>query len=104
MTQKRPDAAAAVTPELLLRKATLARTSLTRAKYAQRGLAHGAPLDHTTRVLLLRQLYLSHMEGRRFTEALRVAEQMLGSTVMPDVGRDSLRVGQGARSTSSRTM
>lgn len=89
MTQKRPAAAlaAAVTPELLLRKATLARTSLTRAKYAQRGLAQAAPLDHTTRVLLLRQLYLSHMEGRRFTDALAIAEQMLGTTVMPDVAR-----------------
>jgi len=90
MTQKRPAAAAAavaVTPELLLRKATLARTSVTRAKYAQRGLAHGSPLDHTTRVLLLRQLYLSHMEGRRFADALAVAEQMVGSSVMPDVAR-----------------
>jgi tetratricopeptide (TPR) repeat protein len=89
MTQKRPDAAtaAAVTPELLLRKATLARTSVTRAKYAQRGLSHAAPLDHTTRVLLLRQLYLSHMEGRRFGDALVVAEQMLGASVLPDVAR-----------------
>lgn len=88
MTQKRAAAAApAVTPELLLRKATLARTAITRAKYAQRGLAHGAPLDHTTRVLLLRQLYLSHMEGRRFADALSIAEQMLQTTVMPDVAR-----------------
>lgn len=86
MTQKRP-ATAAVTPELLLRKATLARTPLTRAKYAQRGLSHEAPLDHTTRVLLLRQLYLSHMEGRRFADALAIAEQMLGASVMPDVAR-----------------
>ena len=88
MTQKRAAAAApAATPELLLRKATLARTSITRAKYAERGLAHGAPLDHTTRVLLLRQLYLSHMEGRRFDEALSTAEQMLETSVMPDVAR-----------------
>src|SRR6187549_3250663 len=88
MTQKRPAAAAAaVKPELLLRKATLARTSLTRAKYAQRGLAHGSPLDHTTRVLLLRQLYLSHMEGRRFADALAIAEQMVDTSVMPDVAR-----------------
>src|SRR6187551_3019752 len=90
MTQKRPAAAAAavaVTPELLLRKATLARTSLTRAKYAQRGLAHGSPLDHTTRVLLLRQLYLSHMEGRRFADALAIADQMVATSVMPDVAR-----------------
>lgn len=88
MTQKRPSAAAAApTPELLLRKATLARTSITRAKYAQRGLAHDAPLDHTTRLLLLRQLYLSHLEGRRFADALAIAEQMLQTTVMPDVAR-----------------
>ncbi|HXK19350.1 MAG TPA: tetratricopeptide repeat protein [Polyangiaceae bacterium] len=87
MPQRRPAVVVAVTPELLLRKATLARTSVTRAKYAERGLAHGAPLDHTTRVLLLRQLYLSHMEGRRFAEALATAEQMLATTVMPDVAR-----------------
>jgi tetratricopeptide (TPR) repeat protein len=88
MTQKRPAAAsAAITAELLLRKATLARTSGTRAKYAQRGLSHDGPLDHTTRMLLLRQLYLSHMEGRRFTEALATAEEMLSTTVMPDVAR-----------------
>lgn len=88
MPQKlRAAGAAVVTPELLLRKATLARTSVTRAKYAQRGLSHGAPLDHTTRALLLRQLYLSHMEGRRFAEALAVAEQMLSTSVMLDVAR-----------------
>jgi len=87
MTQKRSTAAVAITPELLLRKATLARTAVTRSKYAQRGLSHEAPLDHTTRLLLLRQLYLSHMEGRRFADALAIAEQMLGTQVMPDVAR-----------------
>jgi tetratricopeptide (TPR) repeat protein len=74
-------------PELLLRKATLARTSGTRARYAALGLAQGGGLDHTTRMLLLRQLYLSHMEARRFDQALSVAEQMLTSDVMPDVAR-----------------
>jgi tetratricopeptide (TPR) repeat protein len=87
MTQKRPAAAVSTSPELLLQKATLARTADTRAKYAQRGLSHHAPLDHTTRVLLLRQLYLSHMEGRRFADALVVAEQMLETSVMADVAR-----------------
>ncbi|HYQ16295.1 MAG TPA: tetratricopeptide repeat protein, partial [Polyangiaceae bacterium] len=70
---------------------------------AQRGLAHGAPLDHTTRVLLLRQLYLSHMEGRRFADALATAEQMLDTTVMPDVARqDAARacLGLGDRETA----
>ncbi len=87
MTQKRPAAAVTVTPELLLRKATLARTAITRAKYAERALSQEAPLDHTTRALLLRQLYLSHMEGRRFAAALATAEQILETSVMPDVAR-----------------
>lgn len=76
-----------VTPEVLLQKASLARTPVSRAKYAQRGLSHRGTLDRTTRTMLLRQLYLSHMEGRRFAEALSVAEQMLTSAVMPDVAR-----------------
>ncbi|HET9958564.1 MAG TPA: tetratricopeptide repeat protein [Polyangiaceae bacterium] len=87
MTRARTAAAQAVTPELMLRKATLARTSGARAKYAQRGLEHAGGLDETTRALLLRQLYLSHMEGRRFEEALAVAEQMIEADVMPDVAR-----------------
>ena len=74
-------------PESMLRKASLARTPLSRAKYAKRGLSHRGALDRTTRTMLLRQLYLSHMEGRRFTEALTVAEQMLEGAVMPDVAR-----------------
>lgn len=72
---------------MLLRRATLARTSGTRAKYAERGLAFSAGLDRTTRALLLRQLYLSHMEARRFAEALQAAEQMIQADVMPDVAR-----------------
>jgi tetratricopeptide (TPR) repeat protein len=76
-----------ITPEVMLRKASLARTPVTRAKYAQRGLSHRGALDRTTRTMLLRQLYLSHMEARRFEEALAVAEQMLTSAVMPDVAR-----------------
>jgi len=71
----------------MLRKATLARTSGARAKYAQRGLAQPGSLDTTTRTMLLRQLYLSHMEARRFDEALSVAEQMIACDVMPDVAR-----------------
>src|SRR4029079_6800894 len=77
MPRTRASNAPRPTPELLLRKATLARTSGTRAKYAERGLAASAGLDRTTRALLLRQLYLSHMEARRFAEALAAAEQMI---------------------------
>jgi hypothetical protein len=35
--------------------------------------------------MLLRQLYLSHMEARRFADALSVAEQMVEGAVMADV-------------------
>jgi len=74
------------TPVDLLQKATLARTSGLRAKYATRGLAQQSG-DRTTQVLLLRQLYLAHLEARRFTDALAVAEQMIETGVMSDVAR-----------------
>lgn len=87
MSRARTSLAEPVTPELLLRKATLARTSGLRAKYAQRGLSQSGRVDRTTRVLLLRQLYLSQMEARRFEEALATAEDMLRLSVMVDVAR-----------------
>src|SRR6266545_1094800 len=87
MPRTRESVAERPTPELMLQKATLARTAGTRAKYAQRGLSHTGELDRTTRVMLLRQLYLSHMEARRFADALVTAEQMIDSAVMPDVAR-----------------
>ncbi len=37
--------------------------------------------------MLLRQLYLSHMEARRFDDAFAIAEQMIEVEVMPDVAR-----------------
>jgi hypothetical protein len=70
----------------LLEKATLARTAGLRAKYATRGLSRSGS-DPTTQAMLLRQLYLAHMEGRRFEDALNVAEQMVDTGVMPDVAR-----------------
>jgi tetratricopeptide (TPR) repeat protein len=87
MTRDRAVSVPPPNPEAMLRKATLARTSGTRAKYAERGLAHRGSLDRTTRTMLLRQLYLSHMEGKRFADALVIAEQMLAGAVMPDVAR-----------------
>jgi tetratricopeptide (TPR) repeat protein len=87
MSRPRAAAVRAASPELFLRKATLARTSGARAKYAQRGLSQDGRLDDSTRMMLLRQLYLSQMEGRHFAEALEVAEQMITCNVMPDVAR-----------------
>jgi tetratricopeptide (TPR) repeat protein len=80
----------------------LARTSGARAKYAQRGLSQAGKLDETTRTMLLRQLYLSHMEGRRFEEALAVARQMIETCVMPDVAQqDAARAHLGLGDTDS---
>jgi tetratricopeptide (TPR) repeat protein len=53
--------------------------------YARRGLALGAPLDRTTHAMLLRQLYLSLFEGRRFRQAHTVALQALELDVLSDV-------------------
>ena len=73
----------------LLRKATLAETSGARAKYATRGLA-AAGSDRTLRAMLLRQLYLSHMEAERFEEASQIARSAVELGVMADVACQDL--------------
>jgi tetratricopeptide (TPR) repeat protein len=71
-------------PELLLQKAMGARSALMRARYAQKGLA-ATSLDRTTQAMLLRQLYLSHFEARRFRQAHDLAMQAAELGVLPDV-------------------
>jgi tetratricopeptide (TPR) repeat protein len=78
-------AATAHPPEECLRKAMAARTARARAMHARRGLSHRGPLDRTTHAMLLRQLYLSLYEGRRFRQAHDVALQALELDVLPDV-------------------
>jgi tetratricopeptide (TPR) repeat protein len=73
-------------PEAYLHKATHAQSSTDRAKYATRGLAQPG-LDETTHAMLLRQLYLAHMEGRRFEIALEVSQKMIDLHVLPDAAR-----------------
>jgi tetratricopeptide (TPR) repeat protein len=68
-----------------LQKAMVARSPSARARWAKQGLATRAPLDPTTQAMLLRQLYLSHYEARRFPAALAVALQALELDVLPDV-------------------
>jgi tetratricopeptide (TPR) repeat protein len=53
--------------------------------YARRGLASKGKLDRTTHAMLLRQLYLSLFEGRRFAQAHSVALQALELDVLADV-------------------
>src|SRR5688572_3653672 len=73
----------------LLRKATLAETAGARAKYATRGLA-AAGDDRTLRAMLLRQLYLSHMEAERFDKASEIARAAIELGVMADVACQDL--------------
>jgi tetratricopeptide (TPR) repeat protein len=74
-------------PEELLRKAMVARSPAARARWARQGLATRAPLDKTTQAMLLRQLYLSHFELRRFRPAHEIARQALELGVLVDVFR-----------------
>ena len=77
--------AAARGPEEMLRKAMAARSAAARARWARQGLATKAPLDRTTQAMLLRQLYLSLYETRRFGRAYDVALQAIELGVMSDV-------------------
>lgn len=72
-------------PEDMLEKAMASRSPAARARWAQRGLASRAPLDRTTHALLLRQLYMSYYETRRFDRAKDVALQAIELDVMRDV-------------------
>jgi tetratricopeptide (TPR) repeat protein len=72
-------------PEDFLRKAMAARTARARATYARRGLATRGPIDRTTHAMLLRQLYLSLYEERRFQQAHQIALQALELDVLADV-------------------
>jgi tetratricopeptide (TPR) repeat protein len=79
-------------PELLLRKASLAKTAGLRAKYARRGLSQAGAIDPTTRAMLLRQLYLAAMERRQFAEARELTHEMLDLGVLTDaVHQDAAR-------------
>jgi tetratricopeptide (TPR) repeat protein len=85
----------------MLHKATTARTAGLRAKYATRGLEQRTT-DPTTEAMLLRQLYLAHMEAHRFEEALGVAKRMIGTGVMPDVAeQDAARAHLGLDQTEN---
>jgi tetratricopeptide (TPR) repeat protein len=75
----------ALTAEQLLQKATAARSALSRARWARRGLSSRPPLDDTTHAMLLRQLYLSYYEERRFDRARTTALRALDLNVLVDV-------------------
>jgi len=72
-------------PEACLQKAMAARTARSRGMHAKKGLSSRASLDRTTHAMLLRQLYLSLYEVRRFQQAHTIALQALELDVMSDV-------------------
>jgi tetratricopeptide (TPR) repeat protein len=72
-----------------LKQATLAESAELREESARFGLEFES-VDTTTRALLLRQLYLAHMERREFQEALEVGQQMAALDVLPDVARQDV--------------
>lgn len=65
-----------------LRKARAAKGAATRAKYARAGLAQ-SPEDAETRWLLMRQLYISHLEQGALELARGLATEM--TSVLPEV-------------------
>lgn len=72
-------------PEEILLRAMQAKTPRSRGIWARRGLSLRRALDRTTHAMLMRQLYLSHYEQRRFRQALDAAEQSLELGVLSDV-------------------
>lgn len=77
-----------------LRLAVSASDGQARARWARAGLAlDSADLDPDTQVLLLRQLYVSHIEGRRLRKALDIAQQMCAIGALRDIAHhDAARV------------
>lgn len=77
-----------------LASALRARTLASRAEWARRGLAaEDEELDPEIQFLLLRQLYLVHVEEDRLDEALRIGAQMAAVGVMRDLAQhDRARV------------
>ncbi len=85
MTRPR-EAAHAVSAEDCLQRALGAANGPARVRWAQRGLAlDSSELAPDTQVLLLRQIYLAHLEASRFDKAVELAEQMAAIGPLKDV-------------------
>lgn len=90
-----PRSAQAETPESCLLRALRASTTEERELYARRGLSRARDDEELT-ALLLRQLYLVHLDRLEYEEALQVAEEMIESGELGDIARqDAARVAVG---------
>jgi tetratricopeptide (TPR) repeat protein len=86
---------ATLSAEDILQRAIGATTPRARRLWARRGLSLRSALDRTTQSLLLRQLYLSYYEDRRFDKASQISEQLVALDVLPDVAQqDAARAKQ----------
>lgn len=86
------------TPADYLRLALGAQNAVGRARYARLGLAlDDIEEDPETQVLLLRQLYLSHMDSRRFAAAAEVATQMAAIGPLRDIAHHDRSRAEAAR-------
>ena len=86
---------ATLSAEDILQRAITATTPRARRLWARRGLSSRSALDRTTQSLLLRQLYLSYYEDRRFDKASQISEQLVALDVLPDVAQqDAARAKQ----------
>ncbi|MCL2825550.1 MAG: tetratricopeptide repeat protein, partial [Polyangiaceae bacterium] len=82
-----------LSPETLLEKAIGAQNPCERERLAREGLALCKPRDWMTRALLIRQLYIAHMERGEYSEALACARKVVELRVLDDVGhQDASRV------------
>lgn len=98
------------TAEDFLRLAHEASSSAARARWARQGLAlDSSDLAPDTQVLLLRQLYLAHLQARRFRKAAEVARQMaavgpLRDIAYHDAARALFALGEGADAIASQRL
>lgn len=99
------------TPEELLRRALEAESPKQRADLAREGLELGGEeVEPDTAMLLLRQIYLAHVESHRFQTAIEIAEQMVAlETPMKDIAhhdasRAHAALGQTARAIEQQRM
>lgn len=86
MSRLKEAAIAREAPEDHLRLALTAESAKHRAQHARAGLAiEDVDLTPDTHVLLLRQLYLAHLEMKQLRKAAHVAEDMVRVGALPDI-------------------
>lgn len=79
------EASSSRSPEECLRRALEAESPKQRGRFAEEGLSTRDDVEPDTEFLLLRQVYLAHLDSHRFRAAADVAERMSELGPMKDV-------------------